>query len=90
MKMKKKKKIFNNNTFKQAYKKCRGLLKENLELYNYFQAGIFENLKFENGLEKNQIELLMIKLKSLEQYKNELEYESKEENDKVNENLEKL
>ena len=80
----------NNNTFKQAYKKCKQLLKENLELYNYFQAGIFENLKFENGLEKNQIELLMIKLKSLEQYKNELEYESKEANDKINENLEKL
>ncbi len=80
----------NNNTFKQAYKKCKQLLKENLELYNYFQAGIFENLKFENGLEKNQIELLMIKLKTLEQYKNELEYESKEANDKINENLEKL
>ena len=80
----------NNNTFKQAYKKCKQLLKENLELYNYFQAGILENLKFENGLEKNQIELLMIKLKSLEQYKNELEYESKEANDKINENLEKL
>ena len=80
----------NNNTFKQAYKKCRELLKENLELYNYFQAGILENLKFENGLEKNQIELLMIKLKSLEQYKNELEYENKEANDKINGNLEKL
>ena len=80
----------NNNTFKQAYKRCRELVKENLELYNYFQAGILENLKFENGLEKNQIELLMIKLKALEQYKNELEYEAKEANDKINGALEKL
>ena len=61
-----------------------------MELYNYFQAGILENLKFENGLEKNQIELLMIKLKALEQYKNELEYETKEANDKINGALEKL
>ena len=80
----------NNSTFKQAYKRCRELVKENLELYNYFQAGILENLKFENGLEKNQIELLMIKLKALEQYKNELEYETKEANDKINGALEKL
>ena len=79
-----------NNTVKQAYKTCRALIKENLELYNYVQAGILENLKFENGLEKNQIELLMIKLKALEQYKNELEYESKEANDKINSALEKL
>ena len=79
-----------NNTVKQAYKTCRALIKENLELYNYVQAGILENLKFENGLEKNQIELLMIKLKALEQYKNELEYENKEANDKINGNLEKL
>ena len=79
-----------NTTVKQAYKRCRSLIKENLELYNYVQAGILENLKFENGLEKNQIELLMIKLKALEQYKNELEYESKEANDKINCALEKL
>ena len=79
-----------NNTVKQAYKRCREIVKENLELYNYFQAGILENLKFENGLEKNQIELLMIKLKALEQYKNELEYETKEANDKINSTLEKL
>ena len=80
----------NNNTLKQGYKRCRELVKENLELYNYYQAGILENLKFENGLEKNQIELLMIKLKALEQYKNELEYETKEANDKINGALEKL
>ena len=80
----------NNNTLKQGYKRCRELVKENLELYNYFQAGILENLKFENGLEKNQIELLMIKLKALEQYKNELEYKTKEANDKINGALEKL
>ena len=80
----------NNNMVKPAYKKCRELVKENLELYNYFQAGILENLKFENGLEKNQIELLMIKLKALEQYKDELENESKDGNDKINYALEKL
>ena len=79
-----------NNTVKQAYKTCRALIKENLELYNYVQAGILENLKFENGLEKNQIELLMIKLKALEQYKNELEFECKEANSKINENFEKM
>ena len=79
-----------NNTVKQAYKTCRALIKENLELYNYVQAGILENLKFENGLEKNQIELLMIKLKALEQYKNDLEYEAKEANDKINGAFEKL
>ena len=80
----------NNNAVKQAYNRCRDLVKENMELYNYFQIGILENLKFENGLEKNQIELLMIKLKALEQYKNELEYEAKEANDKVIGSLEKL
>ena len=73
-----------NDTFKQGYKKCKDIVKENLEFYNCFQAGILEILKFENGLEKNQIELLMIKLKALEQYKNELDYECKEENNKIN------
>ena len=82
--------IESNNTVKQAYKRCRELVKENLELYNYFQAGILENLKFENGLEKNQIELLMIKLKTLEQYKNELEFELGEANNKINEKFEKM
>ena len=79
-----------NNTVKQAYEKCRFFLKENLELYNYIQAGILENLKFENGLEKNQIELLMIKLKALGQYKMELEEENNEANDKIYETLDKL
>ena len=32
----------------------------------------------------------MIKLKALEQYKNELEYETKEANDRINSTLEKL
>ena len=73
-----------NDTLKQGYKKCKDIVKENLEFYNSFQAGILEILKFENGLEKNQIELLMIKLKALEQYKNELDYESKEANNKIN------
>ena len=79
-----------NNSLKQAYKKCKDIIKENLEFYKYFQAGILENLKFENGLEKNQIELLMIKLKTLEQYKNELEFECREANGKINENFEKM
>ena len=79
-----------NNSLKQAYKKCKDIIKENLEFYKYFQAGILENLKFENGLEKNQIELLMIKLKTLEQYKNELEFECREANSKINENFEKM
>ena len=79
-----------NDTFKQGYKKCKDIVKENLEFYNMFQAGILEILKFENGLEKNQIELLMIKLKALEQYKNELEFECKEANNKINENFEKM
>ena len=73
-----------NDTLKQGYKKCKDIVKENLEFYNSFQAGILEILKFENGLEKNQIELLMIKLKALEQYKNELDYECKEANNKIN------
>ena len=79
-----------NDTFKQGYKKCKDIVKENLEFYNMFQAGILEILKFENGLEKNQIELLIIKLKALEQYKNELEFECKEANNKINENFEKM
>ena len=79
-----------NDTFKQGYKKCKDIVKENLEFYNMFQAGILEILKFENGLEKNQIELLMIKLKALEQYKNELEFECKEANNKINEHFEKM
>ena len=79
-----------NNIFKQTYKRIKDLIKENLEFYNFFQAGILEKLKFENGLEKNQIELLMIKLKALEQYNNELEFECKEANSKINENFEKM
>ena len=79
-----------NGLVKPAYKKCKEIIKENLEFYNYFQAGILENLKFENGLEKNQIELLMIKLNALEQYKNELEFELREANNKINENFEKM
>ena len=79
-----------NNIFKQTYKRIKDLIKENLEFYNFFQAGVLEKLKFENGLEKNQIELLMIKLKALEQYKNELEFECKEANSKINENFEKM
>ena len=79
-----------NSNFKNSLKKCKELIKENLEFYNYFQAGILENLKFENGLEKTQIELLMIKLKALEQYRKELECEFEEDNNKINEKFQKL
>lgn len=79
-----------NNSAKQVFKKCRELVKENLELYNEFEVGILENLKFENGLEKTQIEQLMIKLKALEQYQNELEHEITENNEKINLSFEKM
>ena len=79
-----------NNSVKLAYKKIKELMKENNEFYKYFEGGIFENLKFENGLGKNQLELLMIKLKTLEKYKNELESELEEANSKINENYEKM
>ena len=78
-----------NREVKQAFKKCREIIKENLELYNLLQVGILENLKFENGLEKSQIEQLMIKLKALEKYKNELESETEEVNERINLTLEK-
>ena len=78
-----------NREVKQAFKRCREIIKENLELYNLLQVGILENLKFENGLEKSEIEQLMIKLKALERYKNDLEAETEEVNERINMTLEK-
>jgi peptidoglycan hydrolase CwlO-like protein len=54
------------------------LNKENTELYNYTQGGTLENLKYENGLEKSQIDQLMLKLKEKEIINSELEYELNE------------
>ncbi len=52
--------------------------KENTELYNYTQGGTLENLKYENGLEKSQIDQLMLKLKEKEIVNQELENELNE------------
>ena len=40
--------------------KCQEFHKENSELYDFTQGGTLENLKFENGLEKSQIDQLML------------------------------
>jgi hypothetical protein len=42
-----------------------------------------ENLKYENGLEKSQIDQLMIKLKEKDVINQELEYEITEANDEI-------
>ena len=55
--------------------KCKDLIKENNELYNYTQGGTLENLKYENGLEKSHIDQLMIKLKEKDIINGELEGE---------------
>ena len=55
--------------------KCRELHKENIELYNYTQGGTIENLRVENGLEKSQIDQLMMKLKEKENIYEDLYYE---------------
>ena len=73
-----------NPNFKRLIDKCRALVKENNELYNYIQVGILENLKYENGLTKSQIDQLKLKLKEKEIVKSELEYETNQENEKVN------
>lgn len=49
--------------------------KDNKELYNYTQGGTLENLIIENGLEKNQMEQLMNKLKEKEHIHEGLERE---------------
>ena len=65
----------NNPQFKKLVAKCRELNKENTELYNYTQGGTLENLKYENGLEKSQIDQLMLKLKEKDIINHEIENE---------------
>jgi chromosome segregation ATPase len=73
----------NNQNFKYI-QKCKELIKENNELYNYILIGTLENLKYENGLEKSQIDQLMLKLKEKEIVKKEMEYEAYQVNEEVN------
>ena len=73
----------NNQNFKYI-QKCKELIKENNELYNYILIGTLENLKYENGLEKSQIDQLMLKLKEKEIVKKEMEYEAYQINEEVN------
>jgi hypothetical protein len=73
--------VQNNPHFKKLVAKCRELNKENTELYNYTQGGTLENLKYENGLEKSQIDQLMLKLKEKEIINQELEGEITEINE---------
>ena len=73
----------NNQNFKYI-QKCKELIKENNELYNYILIGTLENLKYENGLEKSQIDQLMLKLKDKEIVKKEMEYEAYQVNEEVN------
>jgi hypothetical protein len=61
--------------------KCQEFHKENDELYSFTQGGTIENLKYENGLEKDQIYQLMLKLKEKEIINNELENELYEVNE---------
>jgi len=55
-----------------------------MELYNYSQGGTLENLKYENGLEKSQIDQLMLKLKEKEALNEELEVEIAEITETIN------
>ena len=73
-----------NQEFKQIVNKCREVVKENAQLYDYIQTGVLENLKFENGLEKSQIDQLMLKIKEKELINREIEYEANEINNQVN------
>ena len=73
-----------NQEFKQIVNKCREVVKENAQLYDYIQTGVLENLKFENGLEKSQIDQLMLKIKEKELINSEIEYEANEINNQVN------
>jgi hypothetical protein len=61
--------------FKKLANKCKDLYRENMELYNYTQGGVLENLRHENGLEKDQIDQLMIKLKEKENIYKDLQNE---------------
>jgi hypothetical protein len=72
-----------NPQFKKLVAKCRELNKENTELYNYTQGGTLENLKYENGLEKSQIDQLMLKLKEKEIINQDLETDIFEMNENM-------
>jgi hypothetical protein len=74
----------NNIQYKKVLPKYREYIKENNELYNYILIGTLENLKYENGLEKSQIDQLMLKLKEKEIVKKEMEYEAYQVNEEVN------
>lgn len=63
----------NHPLFKKLVNKCRDLHKENMELYNYTQGGTLENLRYENSLEKGQIDQLMLKIKEKENVREEIE-----------------
>ena len=73
-----------NHSSKQFISKCRELVKEDYELNDYIQIGILENLKFENGLEKSQIDQLMLKIKEKEIINAETDEEVNEVNNEVN------
>lgn len=72
-----------NPLFKKIVVKCRELLKENSELNTYTHEGTLESLKYENGLEKSQIDQLMIKLKEKELINQEAEGELNEINEQI-------
>ena len=72
-----------NQQSKKLIAKCKDFVKENNELNKHWHEGTFESLKYENGLEKSQIDQLMIKLKEKEIINSEFENELNE----LNENL---
>jgi chromosome segregation ATPase len=54
-----------------------------MELYNYSQGGTLENLRYENSLEKGQIDQLLLKLKEKENLQEDLEGEVNEISDTI-------
>jgi hypothetical protein len=73
----------NHPLFKKLVSKCKELHKENMELYSYTQGGTLENLRHENGLERDQIDQLMLKLKEKDNIHFELENEADEVSETV-------
>lgn len=70
-------------SIKFLLERCRYFMKENNELYDYAEVGILENLKYENGLAKSQIDQLMIKIKEKEIINSQLESEVNDINQQV-------
>lgn len=68
----------------ELIERCRNLTKENKELYEFVEVGVLENLKYENGLAKSQIDQLMVNIKERELLNAELENELNETNQQVN------